>query len=92
MRFTISDVELIRGKRIAPKSMQLDSAAFFPFVDTYGQYKYIDWPGKVHSDKDLQRARRAEEKILQSIQGPMTGIFMEDGRKDHDMRLPDSST
>lgn len=70
VKFTISDVELIRGKRIAPKAMQLDSAAFFPFVDTYGQYKYIDWPGKVHSDKDLQRARRAEEKDLAEHPGP----------------------
>lgn len=70
VEFTVSDVELIRGKRSAPKAMQLDSAAFFPFVDAYGQYKYRDWPGKVHSDRDLKRARLAEEKDLAAHPGP----------------------
>lgn len=26
----------------------------FPFIDAYGQYKYLDWPGKVHRDEDLR--------------------------------------
>ncbi|MCH2209053.1 MAG: beta-galactosidase, partial [Lentisphaerales bacterium] len=29
---------------------------FFPFVDKYGQYKHVDWPGKVYSDSDLKKA------------------------------------
>ena len=27
---------------------------FYPFVDKYGQYKHVDWPGKVYNDEDLQ--------------------------------------
>ena len=35
-------------------------AAFFPFIDRYGQYRHAEWPEKVHSDADL-RADLARE-------------------------------
>ena len=34
---------------------------FFPFVDSFGQYRHTDWPGKIHSEGDLA-ARREEER------------------------------
>ena len=37
---------------------------FLPFVDRYGQFKYLDWPGKVKSDADLKRAAAEEERTL----------------------------
>lgn len=36
------------GKRIGGQP------EFYPFVDKYGQYKHVDWPGKVYNDEDLQ--------------------------------------
>lgn len=43
---------------------------FFPFIDVYGQFKYKDWPGKIHSDAELQTVREAEEKDLAAHPGP----------------------
>lgn len=34
--------------------------AFFPFVDRYGQYQYVEWPEKIHSDKELAAAAKRE--------------------------------
>ncbi|MDO4583453.1 MAG: beta-galactosidase [Planctomycetia bacterium] len=34
---------------------------FFPFIDVYGQFKYEDWPGKIHSDEDFPKRIAAEE-------------------------------
>ena len=36
-------------------------AAFFPFIDRYGQFRHAEWPEKVHSDADL-RADLARER------------------------------
>src|ERR1017187_5610533 len=41
-----------------------DGAGFFPFIDRYGQYSHKDWPGKVHSDADLGRNLRREDRDL----------------------------
>lgn len=43
---------------------------FFPFIDCYGQFKFKEWPGKIHSDAELQQARVAEEKDLAAHPGP----------------------
>ncbi len=29
-------------------------AAFFPFIDRYGQFRHAEWPEKVHSDDELR--------------------------------------
>ena len=36
-------------------------AAFFPFIDRYGQFRHAEWPEKVHSDDEL-RADLARER------------------------------
>lgn len=67
----VESLEFIPGKRQdVPSYMQLDSAAFFPFIDRYGQFKHKDWPGKTHSDSDLIKAREIEEKDLAAHPGP----------------------
>ncbi|ANQ50455.1 beta-agarase [Flammeovirga sp. MY04] len=33
-----------------------------PFVDQYGQSKYTDWKGKIHSDRELNQSITNEEK------------------------------
>ncbi|MFC2111894.1 beta-galactosidase [Bacteroidota bacterium] len=41
-----------------------DTSGFFPFVDPYGQYKHIDWPGKIHSTSELEAAAVQEKMDL----------------------------
>ncbi len=43
---------------------------FFPFIDVYGQFKYKEWPGKIHSDADLIKAKNKEAKDLAAHPGP----------------------
>ncbi|MDO5581013.1 MAG: beta-galactosidase [Planctomycetia bacterium] len=43
---------------------------FFPFIDVYGQYKYKEWPDKIHSDADLQKEKKIEAKDLAAHPGP----------------------
>ena len=43
---------------------------FFPFIDVYGQFKFKDWPGKIHSDAELSAAKDQEAKDLAAHPGP----------------------
>jgi len=43
---------------------------FFPFVDEFGQYVHLEWPGKTHAEADLVRRRRDESAALASSPGP----------------------
>ncbi len=66
----IYDLKVIPGKRVKnPKVVQMPFSEFFPFIDQYGQYKYKEWPNKVHSDVDLQKAREEEEADLAAHKG-----------------------
>jgi hypothetical protein len=53
-----------------PAWMRLPPEKFFPFIDVYGQFKYKEWPGKVHSDADLKAARGREQADLAAHAGP----------------------
>ena len=46
------DVKILKGE------------TFLPFIDRFGQFMHADWPGKIHNEDDLARARAAEEKTL----------------------------
>ena len=50
--------------------MEMATADFLPFTDVYGQFKYREWPGKVHSDAELRSAIDAEEADLAAHPGP----------------------
>lgn len=50
--------------------MRMTPAEFFPFIDEYGQFKHKEWPGKTHSDEDLQQAATAERADLAAHPGP----------------------
>lgn len=43
---------------------------FFPFIDTFGQYKHSNWPGKTHSVEDMDKQREAEEHELVTYSSP----------------------
>ena len=66
----IHDLKVVPGKRVKnPAVVQKSYNEFFPFIDQYGQYKYKEWAGKVHSDADLQKAREIEEADLAAHKG-----------------------
>jgi hypothetical protein len=52
------------GDYSPPTASVEDAAPFFPFIDTFGQYKHKDWPGKTKSPADLVSRREAEARSL----------------------------
>ncbi|MDQ8004165.1 MAG: beta-galactosidase [Pedobacter sp.] len=57
-------------KQANPAWMSLQEKEFFPFIDQYGQFKYQEWPGKIHSDQELKDARQKELASLEKYAGP----------------------
>lgn len=55
---------LLDHVRLFGHSTPLEELVSLPFVDRFGQYRHADWPGKIHSDKDLLRRKQQEEKAL----------------------------
>ncbi len=53
-----------------PPSEQELEGGFAPFIDGFGQYRYNDWPGKIHSEDDLSRALEAEDADVAAHPGP----------------------
>ncbi len=49
---------------------KMNADTFFPFIDQYGQFKWKEWPDKVHSDADLRRMRDKEREDLAAHPGP----------------------
>ena len=45
-------------------------AAFFPFIDRYGQFRHAEWPEKVHSDAELRADLAREEAALAASPRP----------------------
>ena len=54
----------------APTAWTRDADPFFPFIDTFGQYRHKDWPGKVKSLADLDARRKGEVAELAEKVGP----------------------
>ena len=61
LHFAVLDV---RTRFEAVKPTVVAATNFFPFCDRYGQFRHVDWPGKIHSDAELLAARDAEEAWL----------------------------
>ncbi len=58
------------GSYTPPTAWASDAEPFFPFIDTFGQYRHKDWPGKVKSLADLTARRKAEAEELEGRPGP----------------------
>ena len=43
---------------------------YFPFIDPYGQFRYTDWPTKIHSSADFATQRTQEAAALQASPRP----------------------
>ena len=68
-RFEVSDIKAV-GEHTPPTAWVTDGPPFFPFIDSFGQYRHKDWPGKVHSVDDLQERRKTEAAELKTHSGP----------------------
>ena len=58
------------GTYTPPTAWVTDADPFFPFIDTFGQYRHKDWPGKTHSLAELKQQRETEAKELAAQPGP----------------------
>ncbi len=58
------------GRHVAPTASWSDARPFVPFIDTFGQYRHRDWPGKVKSEDDLRRRREDEAAELRGKAEP----------------------
>jgi Beta-galactosidase len=67
--FDLRDIRAT-GTYQPPTAWINDADPFFPFIDTFGQYRHKDWPGKVKSLADLKARREAEAKELARRPGP----------------------
>ena len=67
--FEIHDIRAT-GSYQPPTASVTDAEPYFPFIDTFGQYRHRDWPGKVGSLADLQARREAEAQDLARRPGP----------------------
>ena len=69
-KWGIKEIKVINtGHYDIPVWMTLPKEKFFPFVDIYGQFKFKEWPGKVHSDEDLQKNLKEETDKLAANPG-----------------------
>lgn len=58
------------GTHVSPTSFVTDADPYFPLIDTFGQYKHRDWPGKVHSLHELQQRLMTETAELATNASP----------------------
>ena len=68
-QFEITDITAT-GTYTPPTAWVADADPFFPFIDTFGQYKHKNWPGKTQSLADLAAKRAAESADLAAHPGP----------------------
>ncbi len=55
---------LFKNKAALPELYTQDKEAFFPFINKYGQYKHVDWPGKITDDSQFLAAIEKEQQDL----------------------------
>lgn len=67
--FEIDDIRA-EGRYTAPTASVTDTDPYFPFIDTFGQYRHRPWPGKTLSVENLRQRRAAEAKTLAADPGP----------------------
>ncbi|MCL2742534.1 MAG: beta-galactosidase [Planctomycetaceae bacterium] len=66
--WTVHGVTAAKGKQAEWSKLSAD--AFFPFIDKFGQFKYDNWQGKVHSEDELKQNIGKEELDLEKNPSP----------------------
>ena len=58
----------VKAIRAIGKHLALDPPgdAFFPFVDSFGQYRHATWPNKVHSVEQMKALARKESAAIRA--------------------------
>jgi len=69
LAFEVYDIRA-EGRYVPPTASVGDADPYFPLIDTFGQYRQRDWPGKIHSQVELNQRRRNEREELASQPGP----------------------
>src|SRR5437867_13270569 len=64
--FEIDDIRAAEAYT-PPTASVADAEPFFPLIDTFGQYRHKDWPGKVHSLKEIAERFQREKKELAEL-------------------------
>ncbi|MCX7872266.1 MAG: beta-galactosidase [Verrucomicrobiae bacterium] len=59
------------GIHIPPTALTSDATPYFPFIDTFGQYKHKNWRGKTLSLDELKAKRIDEERELAKNEAPI---------------------
>jgi len=67
--FEIEDIRATEAYT-PPTASVADAEPFFPLIDTFGQYRHKDWPGKVHSLKEITERFQQEKKELAELLQP----------------------
>ncbi len=67
--FEVDDIRAT-GSHTSPTAWVTDADPFFPFIDTFGQYKHKNWPWKIHSLAELRQQRETEARELAAHPGP----------------------
>ena len=63
LKFAVRNIRLEAPADPLPDAIR-STSTFYPAIDTYGQYKHKEWPGKTHGDADLVAARAEEARDL----------------------------
>ncbi|MCL1919893.1 MAG: beta-galactosidase, partial [Kiritimatiellaeota bacterium] len=63
----------VEADTAATRLTMLSADTFLPFVDAFGQFRHADWPGKIHSEAELQKAKADEAKWLRDTP-PVPGL------------------
>lgn len=58
------------GSFTQPEWWNGDTNRLFPMIDTFGQYRHADWPGKTHSLDELRARILEEDRDLEQHLGP----------------------
>ena len=67
--FQFGDIQAI-GAHEQGNWVSMTPDEFFPMIDRFGQFIHKDWPGKMHSEEELQVALDRELADLQAQPGP----------------------
>lgn len=68
-RFEVSAVRAF-GAYQRPAWVDMTPEQFFPCIDTFGQFRHKEWPGKVRDAAELIAHRDAEDKALTASPAP----------------------
>lgn len=68
--FEVDDIAA-SGTSVNPTAQTSDADPFFPFIDTFGQYRHRHWPGKVRSLDELKNRKTDEEQELRADHGSL---------------------